>query len=166
MVQSLKLEILNRLVSKYNIDPNDAIYRHNKSFSQYDPIIAEIMNDLIKECPYKGLPLIFGRNPSLQHGAMQLFFITKFKTNIDDESISISPLVLSAPNADFDGDELWGIFLKEMDSVKQFMSMHPSNTMLSKNTLTVSNTVTLMDQTRIMQNNWLISDPYYQSNSV
>lgn len=161
MVQSLKLEILNAFVSRYNIDPNEAIYRHNKALSQYDPLIDKIMKDLIAESPFKGLPILFGRNPSLQHGAIQLFYVTRFKIAPDDESISMSSLVVVTPNADFDGDELWGIFIKEISLVYKFISMHPSKTMLSKNNLEVSNNVSLMEQTRLMQNNWLVSDPYY-----
>ena len=63
---------------------------------------------------------------------------------------------------DFDGDELYGIFLKETEMVKDFFSMHPSRTIHSKNRPEISNMVTLMDQTMLMQNNWLMGDPYYE----
>lgn len=41
----------------------------------------------------------WGRNPSLQLGAVQLFKVVKIKKDPKDESINISPLILKAPNA-------------------------------------------------------------------
>ena len=50
--------------------------------------------------------------------------------------------------------------------IKDFWAMHPSKTMLSKNRPEVSSMVTLMEQTKLMQNNWLLNDPYYNKEAM
>lgn len=99
MVQSFKLELLNIMVNKYHLDPTEAVYRHVRALSNFDPLIYDILNDLINGHPFGGWPTLLGRNPSLQLGAIQLFKVTKVKTDIHDESINLSPLVCKAPNA-------------------------------------------------------------------
>jgi hypothetical protein len=46
----------------------------------------------------KGLICLFGRNPTLRIGAIMLYFITKIKTDLDDNTISVSSRLASAPN--------------------------------------------------------------------
>lgn len=72
----------------------------------YHPVIDEILQELIDESPYKGIPILANRNPTLLVGSIQRVFITKFKTNVRDETVNISILIAKAFNADFDGDEL------------------------------------------------------------
>jgi hypothetical protein len=62
-VQSFKLELLNIMVNKYHLDPTEAVYRHIRALSNYDPLIHEIMNDLINNHPFGGWPILLGRNP-------------------------------------------------------------------------------------------------------
>ena len=63
MVQSFKLEILNFMVNKFKLNPMDAIYRHTHALANYDPMVDEILNDLIQSHPLGGWPLLLGRNP-------------------------------------------------------------------------------------------------------
>ena len=58
------------------------------------------MNELIAEAPNQRIPVIFQRNPTLHRGSAQLLYITKVKKDPRDITISLSVLVLSAPNAD------------------------------------------------------------------
>lgn len=58
MVQSLKLELLNYMVNDYGLTPTEAIYRHNQALGQYDEMVAEIMEMMIKTHPYGGLPIL------------------------------------------------------------------------------------------------------------
>lgn len=62
-VNALKLEILNLMTSRYNLSFGEAIYRQITALVAYDPLVDEIVKTLIKECPYNGLPVLFGRNP-------------------------------------------------------------------------------------------------------
>ena len=73
---ALKPEILNvlmnRLHKQYQPDGTfvKAQYQYNEAYAKYmkalvvfDQDICDIINTLIKECPYKGLPVLCGRNP-------------------------------------------------------------------------------------------------------
>jgi len=40
---------------------------------------------------------------SLQHGSIQLLFVTKIKEDVHDVCITWSPLIISAPNAELIG---------------------------------------------------------------
>lgn len=72
----------------------------------YNELLARIMDELIMECPYKGIPVILGRNPSLCRGSTQQLFITKIHHDVRIPTISLSVLVLRSLNADFDGDNV------------------------------------------------------------
>ena len=63
MVNTLKLQIVNRLLIEYHFTLNDALVKHMGALVGYDPVIHQIMMDLVKESPWKGLPIALGRNP-------------------------------------------------------------------------------------------------------
>lgn len=111
-VSQNKCEIMNILTKRmgYTIEQAKSMWVYAQV--NYEPTIHEAIKILEKENPYGGIPVILGRNPSLRPGALQLFKATT-KTDITDETASISPLVLTAPNADFDGDA------KDKESLKR-----------------------------------------------
>jgi len=96
--------ILNVLMKKgYTYrDASDKIFAASTTF---DEEIYEIFNHFIQSHPSGGIPALFHRNPTLLQGSMQLFKITKIKRDMNDRTISLSILVVKAPNADFDGFE-------------------------------------------------------------
>lgn len=75
------------------------------SVDRYNPIIHEILEELVRESPEKGLPTIAQRNPTLLQGSIQKVFAT-FKTDPLDNTVSISKLIVSNGNGDYDGDQL------------------------------------------------------------
>lgn len=154
-VAGLKLEILNLLKQRFGYTLNQALALHHKALNNFVKDVDRCLKVLIRECPYKGLPVIFNRNPSLKHGAIQLLYTTIIKPDINDDSIAMSPLVINSPNADFDGDALNGLFIKEMASVKYFINLHPKTTMLTDSNLAISNEVRLTKQSNIILNSWL-----------
>lgn len=85
------------------VEINDIIDLHTATYSK---LLDDIFNELIAESPWGGIPCLFQRNPSLKRGSMQRLRITKVKTDPDINTISMSVLVLKAPNADYDGDEM------------------------------------------------------------
>jgi len=91
----LKLEILNLLMSRAGLSLDQALRKHTNATICYDQDVADIMEILIAECEYKGLPVLFNRNPSMRLGAIQLLFVTKVLP--ESNAIGISPMVLSAP---------------------------------------------------------------------
>ncbi|AEH03481.1 RNA polymerase beta subunit [Pseudomonas phage PhiPA3] len=104
--QLLKYHLVNKLKRKFRMTTRDAMsYIYSKVLA-YDPMLDSLFKEIIAESKYKGLAAVFHRNPTLQRGSTQQFFITKVKSDIRDNSISMSVLCLKAPNADFDGDQL------------------------------------------------------------
>lgn len=103
-VNLLKLHILGRLMRKHNMTVGEATVRHVKSLIQHDPLIDQIMKDLIHECKpdFPGLPILFNRPPSIKRGAVQLLYCSRVKPELEDKTINISTLILRDPNADFD----------------------------------------------------------------
>lgn len=151
-VVALKLEIINLLRNRYKYSFNDAILKHYKAISEYDPEIHKILNTLIAECPYKGLPVIWGRNPALNIGSIQLVFITVVKADVNDKTISMHNGIVKAPNADHDGDEMFGFIIKEMGEVAYFLPLHPMFTMIGFS-LSISDKVEIVN--RMALHNWL-----------
>lgn len=157
-ITELKLEIIGALISRYKMTLKEALQNYHRAKFQRVEIIAQIMKDLISECPYKGLPTMFGRNPSMIHGNNQLFFITIIKDDLDDNTIGINPMVLKAPNGDFDGDACFGGMVKEMGEVPKLMKIHPSTTILGADTLRLTPLVNITPQARLAVNKWLQLD--------
>lgn len=105
-LQLLKYHLIPKLKRKMRWTTRKCMQHIYGHVLQYDPLLDECMKVLIQESKYKGLACTFHRNPTLQRGSTQRFFITKIKTDLTDNSISMSVICLKAPNADFDGDQL------------------------------------------------------------
>ena len=102
-IQLLQFEILGALLRKgYTL--TDAYKKYRIAEVTYDEEIDRIMQQLIDECLFSGLPVLFGRNPSIRHGAEMLLFVTRIKNDLYDSTINLSPMIVGPYNADFDGD--------------------------------------------------------------
>jgi len=113
---AFKLEILNLLTNRtYRImDPEtlqvtrraythaEALEKYSTAMVVFDQTIYDILMTLMKESPDGVFRIIGGRNPTLRHGNIMLFRVTKIKRDVHDETIGISPRICKAPNADFD----------------------------------------------------------------
>ena len=95
-----KPHIQNKLL-KRGYTPHECqamIYEH---VLQYSPDIDAIFHELIAESPNgAGIPIMLHRNPTLVRGAAQRVKVTKIKVQTNINTISMSVLILSAPNAD------------------------------------------------------------------
>lgn len=100
----------------------------------YDPFLDSIFDELLAECPFKGLPCTFQRNPSLHRGSMQMLYITKIKKDPQINTISMSVLILKGPNADFDGDMLNLMLLLDRRQHDAMSRMAPHLTVFSLQT--------------------------------
>lgn len=154
-VAMLRLEIINVLQQRMHYSMADAVKKHTWALTSYDPDIAKIMNDLISESPYKGLPVYLGRNPSLQYGAIQQVFTTKFKIDLNDNTIELSPLIIYAPNSDFDGDAMYLIRLFEMDLMPEYQKLHPVGTMVSGTSMELSDVLRMCPESVQNLNMWV-----------
>ena len=98
-----KLEIINYLVHKYGRTINDACLQYRRACIEFDKTVYDILLTLKKDWgPYKGIPVIWGRNPTLAYGSMMLLFSTVIKTDPHDETMAIPVGLVERPNADFD----------------------------------------------------------------
>lgn len=108
-----KLEILNKLRLNYGFDLNTALRywqqaqiginenmpdgRNKENVKECISYVKTVLDQLLAECPFKGFPIAMGRNPTLRHGALQLFFCKHYKTDQSDDTIGMSPFAISAP---------------------------------------------------------------------
>lgn len=67
----------------------------------------------------------------MQRGSTQQFRITKVKTEVHVNTVSMSVLVLKAPNADFDGDQLNLILLLDREITEATSRLAPHLWVLS-----------------------------------
>ena len=93
-------DIIGRLMRDHNHTYPEAYNRQQFALVRFDRLIHEIMLSFIHECPYKGIPVLWIRNPVVRVGGTQLVFITRIKTDLSDETISMSSLICGPPNAD------------------------------------------------------------------
>ena len=80
--------------------PNEVSDILSSNINREHPQIRKYFNELLAECPYKGIPATFGRNPTLLRGSIQLVYITKIKDTINDNTISLSVMSLKLYNAE------------------------------------------------------------------
>jgi hypothetical protein len=90
-VSVLGIHLTNKLLRR-GFTPNGAKAFLNEHSQKYHPLLDELFQLLINECPYKGIPVIFQRNPSLERGSAQAMFVTKIKTDPNIPTVSLSIL--------------------------------------------------------------------------
>lgn len=96
-VQLLRTHLTNKLL-KLDYTPNQITAMFYESVNRYNPVLDQLFKELIAESPYKGIPISLGRNPTLARGSVQLFYVTKIKTDLSDNAISLSVLVIRQSN--------------------------------------------------------------------
>ena len=104
-VTAFKIHLTSKLI-KRGFTPNqinEFLYEH---VLKYHPLLDELFQELVSESPCGGIPVVFQRNPSLARTSAQTLRVTRVKTDVDINTISLSVLVLKGPNADFDGRAL------------------------------------------------------------
>lgn len=104
-VSAFRIHLINKLL-RLGWTYNDAVALILSHIDNYHPLLNRLLAELISEAPDGKIAAIIQRNPSMLSGSAQAVWITKFKTNPNDQSVSLSILIVKAPNCDFDGDEL------------------------------------------------------------
>jgi len=100
-VTMFELHLLNKLIKRgYRLNVAKAMLSEHVSI--YHPVLDGLMQELIAESQYGGIVGIFNRFPSLLAGSILCLIITKVKTNVNDNTTSLSDIVLKSLNADRD----------------------------------------------------------------
>lgn len=154
-VLMLKTLIDAKLLAR-GFTPIEASKIVNIGVKRYDPLLDEIMQELIDEAPDNTLKTLFQRNPTLKHGSAQQLDLCKIKKDVTDPSISLSVLVLSEFNADFDGDEMNAKLNVDQTERDYFSRLSPHlNVMNTSRPFDVSGIIALPKPTVATIANWL-----------
>lgn len=132
-VSVMRLHLINKLIRKHGMTPNQATGHLNDHACRYCPLLDMLFKELITECPYKGIPVVFQRNPSLERGSAQALFITKIKTDVMIPTVSLSILIVKGYNADFDGDQLNGTLCIDHMTTEELAALAPHKSTLDLN---------------------------------
>lgn len=124
-ISVLRIHLFNKLYRLHGMMPNQAIAFLNEHAQKYHPLLDQLFKLLIEECPYKGIPVVFQRNPSLERGSAQAMFVTEVKADGEIPTVSLSILATVGFNADFDGDQLNGTLSLDMHTAEELMALAP-----------------------------------------
>ena len=113
---------------------NQSNEKMNRHAALYDSELADIFNELIDESKEKGIVVTFCRNPTLGMGSIQRLRITHVKPDVNDPTISMSILIVTGFNADFDGDALAGQLMLDNNMAEMSKSLAPHRNILDPNT--------------------------------
>jgi len=123
-VSAYRPHLLNKL-EKLGYTLDDASELLFTSAYIYNELLDSLLKELIAETKYKGLPVLFNRNPSLGLPSLALVYVTRFKTDITDSSISHSLMLCSQFNSDFDGDQMNAAILLDNQLVELARGFSP-----------------------------------------
>lgn len=164
-VSLFKPHILNYLLRQYKTQ--DALRKYHDAVQSYDIEVHDIMKQLIRDYvkifnkmagdgyKVKGILTLFNRNPSIRESSILYLNIVDIKTNPNDHTAEISPMVCDGPNADFDGDQMNGALIVEMEAGVAFMRLHPRELNLSKSQPCVSDLINVTPTGDILFNTFL-----------
>ena len=103
-VNTLRVHIRGVLCREYGMTINESVTRVQRALQMVDPLVRDIMNRMIEESPFPGIPCVWDRPPSIRDGSVMLKYWTRIKEDLEDSCVGMTPLDVALPNADFDGD--------------------------------------------------------------
>lgn len=154
-VNTLRVHIMGVLCREYGMSINESVAKVRRALQIVDPDVQAIMNRMIEESPFPGIPCVWDRPPSIRDGSVMLKFWTVIKTDLEDSCVGMSPLDVALPNADFDGDNLAGIILPETEMVRAMRNLSPSALIYNRNTGEVSNEIGIHKTCAVTWNSFL-----------
>jgi len=98
-ISVFRIHLVNKLARR-GFAVNAAIAFLNEHSGKHHPLLEELFGILIDESPYKAIPVIFQRNPSLERGSAQAMWVTKVKSDPNVPTVSLSILSVKGFNAD------------------------------------------------------------------
>jgi len=96
-----KLEIVKMIIQIYQVPHNEAWEMWEQATMVFDKRIYDIMINMIHRY---NIIFTIGRNPAINYGSMMAMRLVDISSDIRDHCMRLPELILSKPNADFDGD--------------------------------------------------------------
>ncbi len=162
-VTAFRPHILNKLL-KMGYDLNSGIGLLLGSVEKYHPMLDSILRDLISESPNKGIVVLEQRNPTMLSGSAQVKYITKFKTDVTDHTVSTSILTTKSMNADYDGDALNYSISLDSELAGMWLNLEPhNNVFVAQEPKKISGNIAMPKPVIATISNWLsvidVEDP-------
>lgn len=154
-VNTLRVHIMGSLCREYGMSINQSVAKVRRALQIVDPEVKAIMDRMIEESPFPGIPCVWDRPPSIRDGSVMLKYWTKIKTDLEDACVGISPLDVALPNADFDGDNLAGVIIPETDMVRSMRNLSSSALIYNRNTGEVSSEIGIHKTCAVTWNSFL-----------
>lgn len=117
MLELYKMEIINILVKVKGISYSEAADIHNLAKITFDPEIYDIMEGMAKS---GDAVVLLNRNPTINYGSILCLTVCDVKKDIDDFTMSVNNLYTEMMGADYDGDVLNLISVKDETMKKVF----------------------------------------------
>ena len=94
--------------------------------------------------------------PTLPQGSAQLVYIPKVKTDPNDQTVSISDLIATSMNADYDGDEVMFTLALDVKMAEMFYPFSPFfNLLLLSKPFEISHNASMTDSVVASASDWI-----------
>lgn len=128
----LRNHIEGVLLNKHRMTPKAISAFIDRCLCNYDDLMAEILQGFIDDSPWGGILMAVLRNPTLEFLSNQCLRITKVISDPHVYAMRISNLIISEPNADFDGDQLQCKLMLDWVDYNNYRHLIPSNGFISR----------------------------------
>jgi hypothetical protein len=150
-----EVHLKNRLMRE-GMTPQEADAYLNEHAAKYDERLDRMFQMFIERSPFKGVPIVLQRNPSLGRSSAQAMFITKVKTDVAVPTISMSILSVVGFNADFDGDQLNATLSLDFVTASELYKLAPHQSVFDLNApRTISRNLSMPKTVIATISNWL-----------
>jgi len=130
-VELYKYEIINILSKTEGYTrAHNLWYEATLKFSEK---VYSVIEELIRNSD-GGLPVLINRNPTIEFGSILFCRIKEVKKNISDLTLNISNNIIALLAADYDGDVITTISIKDKKYEEEFKKFDPRNLIISNDT--------------------------------
>jgi len=154
MLELYKFEVINILHNVNHISIREAEKIHFKAMKKFNPEVYNIMKKMIKD---GDCSILLNRNPTIAIGSMLCMKIADVKEDYTDLTLSLSNTILTLLAADFDGDVLNIISLKDNTMKEIFKAvLSPEALIIDSNNGNIKEDI-LLERDQILGLNALLS---------
>lgn len=151
--------LIRKLLNSGEFTLNEAIGFLKAHVHKYHWLLDQYLKEILAECPNGRYPVIFNRFPSLLQGSMQLVYVSGFKIDPMDMTISTGTLIIRSFNADFDGDAMCVTLSLDEQMAYMWYALQPRfNVLNMASPFSVSSNHNWTKTTLATISNWLVGN--------